>query len=44
MFTKFVCSLKSKVFTANDMRIAFALLGATIIILGGPSDGGGLGG
>jgi hypothetical protein len=44
MYSKLICALKTKVFTAADIRILFAILSVGMIIMSFPSDGGGLGG
>lgn len=46
MFSNLMTTLKSKVVTSNDIRIALFILTVALFILGAgaPSDGGGLGG
>jgi hypothetical protein len=44
MYSKIVCTLKTKVVTLNELRIAGFILTLGMFILGMPTDGGGLGG
>ena len=46
MSTKLINTLKTKVITPNDVRIALVILTVILFVLGAgaPSDGGGLGG
>ena len=46
MPTKLINTLKTKVITPNDVRIALVILTVILFVLGAgaPSDGGGLGG
>jgi hypothetical protein len=46
MSSKLMNTLKTKVFTSNDVRIALVILTLALFLLGAgaPSDGGGIGG